>query len=272
MSEFLTVRHSFNAGDLITVLPGLADIFRQTGKKTVLYQRLNLPAHYYDGASHPIQKEGAPVCMNREVFNLMKPLVLAQEYIHDFLEWQGEPIDIDFDSTRHDARIPLPGGDIHAWAYLVFPQLCCDLSQRWIEVNGVSYADAKMVQDRVIINRTERYRNPYISYAFLKPHEHRLFFIGTQKEHYDFCTENKLTVERLPVDHFLQLARYILSCKFFMGNQSLCWHIADAMKKERVLEVCTEFPNVFPSGRNGYAFVAQQAVEYFFDKLLNAKS
>jgi hypothetical protein len=140
-----------------------------------------------------------------------------------------------------------------------------DLSgEEWKSIEG-TYAQFK---NNIIISHTERYINPYITYNFLKDYTGKLIFVGTKKEHQLFCDQNKLQFEYLDVPDFLYLARAINACKFFIGNASFCWHLADSMKVPRILEYCSQFPNSAPTGKNGYQFLTQQALEYYFNKLL----
>jgi len=261
----ITYKNSFNSGDLITMLPGMQKLYRETGGKAKIYQKLNMPAYYYDDAKHPVKDEGGvQVCMNEATFLMMKPLLESQEYVESYEIWQGEKVDFDFDLTRHSSQIPLPGGDIHAWPTLIFPQLECDLSEPWVK----ALEDEVTADTKIIINRTTRYNNPYIDYFFLKEYQYKLLFIGTKNEHEIFCRDFGLDIHYLEVADFLELAEAIAACRFFIGNQSMCWHISDAMKQKRILEVCTAYPNSFPTGKDGYAFVTQPGLEYRFNQLL----
>lgn len=263
MGKTAAYKHSYNTGDLITVMPGMKKIWEETGLKAVVYQRLNVPADYSHADYHPIKNDrGENVCMNQHMFDMLKPLVESQPYVESFTEWQGEKVDFDFDMTRRDTMMPLPGGSIHHWPSLIFPQLSADTSNSWL-------AAEHFPNEKIIINRTERYHNPYIDYFFLKDHLDELIFAGTYKERTAFCKDFNLQIPHLQVNNFLHLASVIKSCRFFIGNQSLCFHLADAMKVPRILEVCSAFPNTFPTGEKGFAFIAQGALEYFFNKLLN---
>jgi hypothetical protein len=259
----ITYKNSFNAGDLVTMLPGMQKLHMETGKKSVIYQRLNMVAYYYDDAKHPVKNSnGVQVCMNKKVFDMMKPLLEAQPYIEEYRVWKGEEVMFDFDLTRHSSQIPIPGGDIHSWVFLIFPQLSCDLSVPWINKKP------PFVFDKIIINRTARYNNPYVDYFFIKKHEDKVMFAGTSMEHKKFCSDFELNIPLLKVNNFLELAQAISSCRFFIGNQSMCWHIADAMKHPRILEVCSAYPNSFPTGGLGEVFVTQPGLDYYFNKFL----
>ena len=241
MSEFITVKHSFNAGDLLTILPGFQKIYKETGKKIAIYQKIGLRADYGHRNNHPVKDgDGFQVCMNDDMLQLLLPLIQHQEYIGLFQVWSGESVDFNIDDTRKSNQIPLPGGSIHHWVSLIFPQLECDLSVPWL-----SALDGECPY--FIVNRTERYRNDYINYAFLKPYEDQIMFAGTVSEWEKFNKENGLKTQYLWVDNFLQLATHIKNSKGFIGGQSMCWHISDALKVKRVLEVCPQYPNTFPT-------------------------
>lgn len=265
MSDFFTLKHSFNSGDLIILLPGLKHLYELTGKKTIVYQRRNFPAYYYDGAVHPTEHDGKPVCMNQQGFDMIKPLIESQEYIESFQVWEGQEVEFDIDLTRDSKSIPMPSGLIHHWAWALAPAMACDLSIAWLNVEPQKFGG------KVIINRTERYINPYISYFFLKDYEKEIVFSGTEREHENFCKQNNLQIPRLIVKDFLELAQVIKTCRFGVFNQSLNFHLADAQKVPRILELCPQFPNTFPTGANGYAFYHQKTLQYYFEKLMNER-
>jgi len=258
----ITYLNSYNSGDLITMLPGIKKQYDKTGRKAIIYQRLDLPANYGHTDYHPVMSDNVQVCVNKSMFLKLKPLLESQNYIESYNIFNGEKVDVNFDFTRHDARIPMPGGSIHHWPFLTFPQLDCNLNNKWIEVeHNNNY------QNTIIINRTHRYNNPYIDYFFLKKYENNILFAGTAEEHIRFKNSFNIDIKLLEVANFLELAIAINSCKLFIGNQSFCWHLADSMKTNRILEVCTAYPNTFPTGDNGHCFTSQEALEFYFKEL-----
>jgi hypothetical protein len=269
MSE-ISIKHAFNAGDLLSLMPGLRQINQDTGKKIRIYQRLNLPAFYYDGSPlTTLDKEGNSVCMNIEMYHRLRLLIESQEYIKSFEIWQGEQVDMDFDITRHDKLIPMPAGTLHSYAEAVFPEMAADLSVPCLKVETES-VKKDYYKDKIIINRTQRYTNPYITYYFLKDYQDKILFSGTEAEHAHFCDQWNLSIEYLKTDNFYQVAQIISWCKFGIYNQSLHFHIADSLKTPRILELCPQFPNTFVTGKSGFQFYKQSSLEYSFHKLLNA--
>lgn len=274
MSKFFTVKHSYNCGDLIVLLSGLNHLYQKTGKKSIIYQRLNFLAYYYDGAISPIKDEDNNfVCMNEGMWRKIKPLLEMQEYIEKAEIWNGEPVDYDIDLTRDSKNIPMPAGMIHHYAWALYPEMSCDLGTAWVDSWPFGFAKTNKGQinllNKIIINRTARYQNPYISYFFLKPFEEQLIFAGTEDEYITFCSTWNLNIPLLIVDDFYELARIIASSNGFIGNQSFCWHLADAQKTPRILELCSQFPNTFPTGGCGFAFYKQEALEFYFNELIN---
>jgi len=264
-ADILTFGHFFNCGDLISALPGFKKVFEKQGIKTKIYQKLGLPAFYYNHADHPIMNgDGTNITMDWATYNMMKPLIEYQKYIESFEIWDGQEVIMNSLGTRDSRLMPVPNAPLQYWMFFIFPQLSCDVSKRWIDV-PFSKTD---YSGKIIVNRTRRYTNPYISYAFLKPHEDDILFAGTEDERYKFCEDFKLDLKLLRINNFLELAQAINTCRFFLGNQSFCFWIADALKKKRILEICQSFPNTFPIGKDGHAFIHQKPLELYFDEFL----
>ena len=268
--NLLSIKHSYAGGDLISILPGLRHIYKETGKKWVIYQRIDFELFYYEGMiPATVDAEGKAVSMNKKHFEMLKPLLLFQDYIEDFKEWKGEKCDIDMDKSRDLRTIPIPYSPLPFWAFFIAPELQCDISKAWINVSCDTVSKLN-ISDKILINRTQRYTNPNIHYYFLKQYEKYLMFTGTKTEHEIFCKQWDLNIPYLEVNDFLELAKCIKSCRFFIGNQSCPFHIAEAIKKHRILEVSPAFPNTFPNGKGGYAAVYVEAMELYVHKLFNS--
>ena len=65
------------------------------------------------------------------------------------------------------------------------------------------------------------------------------------------------------------MASLIKSSKFFIGNQSIAYPMAEALKVPRLLEAEPLFPVVQPVGLNAYDFYYQPHFEKFV-KILNS--
>lgn len=262
--NFITVKHLANAGDIVAVMAGLKQVSQKLGKKIIFYQWLNVQAQYYQGATHPIlDGNGNMVCMNKTTFEMVKPLMLSQDYIEDFREWNGEVVMVDLDIIRNKLFVNMPFGMIQSWVMFAYPDMACDLSKAWLNIQP-----SEKYKDKIIINFTERYRNTMISYFFLKEYQQDLVFSGTEKEHKTFCELWGIDVPRIELTNFLELAEYIKGCRFFMGNQSSGWNMANAMGVPRIVEMCQFAPNCQPFvGEYNYGFYHQDALEYYFNEL-----
>lgn len=261
--NFIYYKTSSPAGDLISFLAGVKKMYERTGRKGVIYQRLNMEGGSYYGAVHPFLNEREhPICMNQYMFDMLKPAILTQEYIEDFLVYDGQKVDFDFDLIRQERFTGQPGGSLNRWFFYVFPEMACDLSKPWFHVEPTND-----FSNTVILNFTLRHRNPLIDYSFLRNYEGSLLFVGLPEEYNAFKNEWKLDIEHLKVNNFYELASAIKGCKFFHGNQSFCYQLAEAMKVPRLLEKFVQMPNVVPVGENAFDYYAQLAAQLHFVEL-----
>lgn len=263
MQKPLKFKTSSPAGDLISFLAGVKKMWEDTGRKGIIYQRLDMQGVGTDTSIHPYKNDfEEPVCMNLYGYTMLMPLISSQPYIEDFKVYSGEQdLDVDFDLIRMERYTNQPRGSLNRWFNYVFPQMASDLSVPWLNVR-------KRANNKIIVNFTQRYRNNLITYHFLKEYQDNIVFAGLENERQLFCSTWNLDIPRLEVKNFYQLAQEIAGCKFFLGNQSFCYQLAEAMKVPRILEIFPMMPNVVPTGRSGYDFYHQGALDYYF-KLLN---
>lgn len=269
--KIVSILHSFPAGDLLSILPGIKQVSKDSGCKWIIYQRVNQPygvhGAYLNAKYSIFDESGEPVMMNLPTLQALRPLLLAQDYIEDFREWDGERVDFNFDLLR-EGTTTMPGGCINRWPMYIWPDMATDLSQPWLTIpDKIDYR----VKDTILINRTERYNNILISYRFLKKYAdgEAVMFVGLPNEHEIFCKQNKLDIPRLPAKDYLEIAIALKSCKFYIGGQSSIFQVAESIKIPRILEVCNSIPNVIGSGPGFYDFLTQKALEYYVAKLFN---
>jgi hypothetical protein len=236
-------------------------MWEDTGRKGIFYQRLGMQGIGYADSIHPfVNGEDEPICMNKYMFDMLSPLVCSQEYIQDFRVYDGEEVNVDFDLIRMERYTNQPRGSLNRWYNYVFPQMATDLSKPWLKA-------PKSNLKNIIINFTQRHRNSFVTYYFLRDYKEKIVFVGLQKERDLFCKAWNLDVPLLEVKDFLQLATVIQSSNFFLGNQSFCFQLAEAMKTPRILEIFPIMPNVIPIGEHAYDFYHQGGIEYYFKKL-----
>lgn len=280
-------KHFANIGDIIASLPTVKTFYEKTKRKVIFCQQLNVKGEYFQGATHPtLDADGQQVMCNQSMFDMIKPLLVSQPYIHDAEVYNGQHININLDNIRSGAFVNMPNGAIQAWHFLDKPDMAYDLSKPWIEIGEVDIKECGFIYDgmatsmlraedierRVIINFTERYRNAALNYFFLKKHEGVLVFAGTAKEHELFSKAWGLDIPRLHVTNFLQLAYILKKARFLISNQSFCWNLAEAMKTPRILEYCSYAPNCQAFiGEHSYGYYKQSGVEYYFELLMEKK-
>ena len=264
----ITVRHSCNIGDLIASLAGLKGFWELTGNQVVYMQQLNVDGIYHQNYTHPTQENGKQVMCNKNMFDLIKPLIECQPYISKLEEFTGQEIIVDFNDIRGKIDVNMPFGSLQSWYALAFPDLAYDISRAWIEVPRGTIPER--CKGKILVNFTSRYRNQFIHYYFLKKYENDILFTGTPNEHAEFCDKWDLDLPYLQVDNFLELAQIMQESKFFLGNQSFCWNLNRAMNLPSILELFGSAPNCTPFvGNHNYGFYHQNALEYYFEKLVN---
>lgn len=266
------IKHSVNPGDLLAAMGAMKAFYDTTKRKVIVSQQVNLPAAYYNGATHgTTDTNGTMVCCNDTIFKMLSPLVESQYYVHSFEKYEGQQIDLDFTVIRGKTFVNLPAGAIQGWIPLAFPDLAFDISQPWIILNDECPEHIKkQVGGKVILNFTERYRNNYMDYFFLKNYAPDLIFAGTEKEYWQFCNQWQLTIPRLEVADFLELAYAQKAARFILCNQSANWNLAQAMGVKRVMEICNYAQNcIFGIGQDSYGYFHQIGAEYYFKRLYN---
>ncbi len=203
------------SGDLIYILAGIKHFCESHGTKADIYIWMDRPVKSYDGASHPYEGKG----FNDYVFEMLKPLVESQPYIGSLQKYSGQQITVDLDELRTKTIAPMPYGSIARWAGYAWPDMQADVSKPWIELKGIEFSVDKVLDhgivqgNKIIINRTSRWRNSMVHYWFLRDFKEHLIFAGLPEEHADFCKEWELDIPLLKVNDFLELAVALRSCR-----------------------------------------------------------
>ena len=264
--------HSGNIGDVLAAIPAMKSFYEQSGRKIHLDLIANVPAFYYEGATHPTKTNGVNVMMNEAMIEMLKPLLLAQPCIESIgiVQYQEylDNIELLKDHVRLDGiretNVGMPGLLINRWYFYTFPNLAYDLTKQWLEVPD---SDKDFAKGKVIITRTERYRNETLNFEFLKPYEDELVFSGTMREYNNFCMSYDLNIKKLTINNFLELAQAVKQSRFHLSNQTMAFQISSGLQHKRLLEVCTYAPNVIVFGEDAYDTLSQVGLEYYFDLL-----
>ncbi len=245
-------KHFGLIGDIIYAIPAMQALAQ--GRKIHLHLQINQKSMYKKGMNH----QNKDKILTKKSVELLAPLLLAQPdfAVCDILTDQR--IDFDMDYFR---KYPFDynKGHICRWYFQTYG-VTSDLGKPWLQV-----APNTVFKDEIVIARSFRYRAPGISYAFLKDYTN-ITHIGLKEEYEDLKKEVP-NLKHKPVNNFLELAAVIAGCKFFIGNQSFPFAVAEALKVNRILEVYFECPNVIPEGSNGYDFCYQPQFEKIFKEL-----
>lgn len=125
--------------------------------------------------------------------------------------------------------------------------------------------------NKIVINRTKKYRNVgaykrKFDWSVLQDYRNDCIFVGTEKEHFWFKKETGIETQYYTCKDALELAEVINGCDLFIGNQSLAFALAEALKKNRVLEVCWRLPNCVPATENSHIELCKNIVEKYIQE------
>lgn len=250
----LALSHSGNAGDIIYALPTIKKIHEITGVPVHLYLRLGRPLDLPLYSAHPV----GSVMLNEKMATMLFGLLRVQPYIDTCELHGGQPIDIDLDYFR-SGLIPMGKGNIARWCSYI-TGVTPDLWQQWL----FTRRDDRF-SDSIVIARSGRYQNKSIDFSFLNQYAN-LKFIGVKSE-FDQMKAVLPALEWVEMGDFLQMAETIAGCKFFIGNQSFPYAVAEALKVPRILETAFEVIDVVPEGPGGHDFFFQEHFEWLVKDL-----
>lgn len=220
-SEPVNVLHSGDFGDIIH---GLA-VMKGLGRVRLIYRDTN------------------HLCKRiEERIHLIEPLLRTQPYIVGVEKYENQPIHWDasqFRSCYMRTQSLAASHIMHYRGNKHLPPQQIDLREPWLL--GIQPAPA--AAGRVVINRSARYHTGFRWDLVRHTYGDALLFIGLPDEHAAFC-DRFGPVEYRPTTDLLAAARLIAGSRLFIGNQSVCLAMAEAMKHARIAEVCPYKPDV----------------------------
>lgn len=250
----INVSHSGNIGDIIYSLATIKRIYEYTGASINFYLKPGKPLILSGYLSHPMGK----TMLNHQTALMLQPLIKSQPYIASCEIYDKQIIHIDLDYFRSGV-IPLNRTNIARW-YGYFTGVNPELWKNWITV-----IPDKKYADKIIIARSDRYKNSFIDYSFLNRYKN-LYFLGLPQE-YNNMKIVLPDLNLIKVASFLEMANIIAGAKFFIGNQSFPYALAEALKVPRVLESYYHMLNVVPEGEFSYDFFFQEHFESIVKQL-----
>lgn len=228
-----TFKHSGNLGDIIYSLPTI--IALGGGKLYIGNGTGNLGVS--DGCPPPYPMTEILVL---QIIDLLK----LQPYLSDVKPYGNEKVDYNLDKFREH----YPSDDHLAEWHLKTFGVKFNLGRAWLE-----NIEPRYVND-IIISHSGRYITHYnkFNWGALKGYEDRCAFIGFEKEHLKFKKYTGLDIKIHPVKSLIEFAQIIKGGKVYIGNQSLGFAFAEALKCPRVVEICYFDSNCMPQTTNGY--------------------
>ena len=242
--------HSGPSGDLFYSLAVIQKI-AQT-RKCNLFINVN-KKFTYEYYKH----NGDGYLISDKNFDFIHPLLKKQKFLNIVKKHENENIDVDLDLFRE-----LPWNNTFTsqkWFFHITGERT-DLNLPYI------FADYHPTfKNRIVIQRSFRFRNLYINYEFLKNYEDPLF-VGMQDE-FDDLKKQIPNLEYYDPKSFYETAQIIKSSRFFIGNSSACFSVAEGLKVPRLLEASPDFPAVQPIGLDAFDFYFQPHFEKWVDYL-----
>ena len=200
----------------------------------------------------------------------LKKVLMLNDYIVQVRFSEGKPIDIDYDLNDHRMyHIQWGNGFLTpeeaekmrktnlTELYRRYFNIPTDSSNSsWLSVgNKISFSGKP-----IIINRTARYHNKYFPWkTLITEYGENMMFVGTEKEHEDFCGEFGYVDYKL-TESILDLFELISGCELFIGNQSFPYSLAEGIKKPVIQETDFEgVPNCIFKRDNSYFTTSKES-------------
>lgn len=198
---------------------------------------------------------GGDICLsNGNQYDTLKPLLSTLPYIHSVFSQEKSKTKIDYDLDKFRQHAINETSLLLTRCHMKPFGVDYDLTQAWIDVEPKKVAD-------VVVNVTPRYRHDRFDYSVLRWYD--CVFIGKESEWTKFKNDTSLDLPYAPTSDGLEAAKIIRGSKIFVGNQSFCFSLAEAMKHPRILEVYSKMPNCMPQGADGHTILSKEVLEKY---------
>lgn len=244
--------HSGHLGDVINALPVLKQLSNKSKCNLYLQIGKNLES---DAVNY--KHKGDKIYMTERMVKMVLPLLKNQNYINIVEIFNNQKIDIDLNLFR---KMPMNFNLDEVRWYFHLTGVHVDLSQQYLFAN-----EHQFIKKKIVIMRSTRRKNAFINYKFLR-NFNDVLFLGLQEEYEDLKKEIP-NLEFYNCKNFLEAAEIIKSSKFFIGNSSFGFTIAEGLKVPRIMESYPDFPVIYPNGGLGYDFYFQKHFEKICQRL-----
>jgi hypothetical protein len=183
-------------------------------------------------------------------YNILAPLLEAQDYIEKVAVWNGETFDYDFsDHWKYHLIKGWQGNQTECYALTQGLNIHnIDIKRKLLYEPWLTPVSPLRVSGKpIVVNRTERYlygrdqqvtgweewiNNGLGDYAV---------FLGTEEEHSKFEDFFKIKIQYQKTNDLLEMARYVQGCEQFIGNQSVALSVAIGLGKTYWCEIISNY-------------------------------
>ena len=250
----LNFLHSGHMGDIINALPVIKQLSKTHKCNLFIQSKKKL-----ENEARDYKYQGDRVYMTDRMVLMILPLLKKQKYIKSVNIFKNQKIDIDLNLFR---KIPMNFNLDEVRWYFYLTGVHTNLARPYLSVNM-----HKHLKNKIVIMRSTRRKNEFINYKFLNKFKN-ILFLGLKDEYNDLKKQIK-NLKFYDAKDFLEVAQIIKSSKFFIGNSSFGFTIAEALKIPRIMEAYPDFPVIYPNGGHGYDFYFQPDFEEICKKLNN---
>lgn len=175
-------------------------------------------------------------------------ILKEQPYIKDVREWKRETVNYNLNDFRVRLFKSVRVGQhkdksLADWQLEQYGLPLNAKDAAWIKIEPKKVA-------RVVINRTGTgrnhmhvYHNPDFPWHYIwSKYRSDAVFVGLPEEHEVFCATCG-EIPHVQTKDLYEAAQVISGCDLFIGNQSVCFWLAEGMKKRILLEVWKAGPN-----------------------------
>jgi hypothetical protein len=181
-------------------------------------------------------------------YDMLEPLLKAQDYLDHVAVWKDESCDHDFsDHWKHHLIKGWQGNQTECYAMTQGMNIHDEalrkqlLLEPWLTPVNPIVVPGKPI----VVNRTVRYlygapSDEWFTYVGNGLGDYGMF-VGTEQEHADFEELFKVKIHYQKTEDLLELARVVQGCEQFIGNQSVALSLAIGLGKSYQCEVRKDY-------------------------------
>lgn len=236
-------KHSGFVSDVVYSLPAIRKVCEMNDDKAVLHLVINVDNPDKEKPGHPY----SPFLLMKEEVEMLKPLLLLQDFIEDVVIFDGDDtkINVDLDLFRTQP-INFSSGSVPRY-YFSMTGITDSLEKPSLNVKA-----NERYNNRVVISRSLIHQNKNVDWSVLnKFGDVKYYFLGSLMEFKDINTKLD-NVTHLQPKNYLEVAEIIKGSSLFIGNHNFYYSIAESLKVKRMLEVCPYASNIVPEGGLNY--------------------